>query len=120
MLIILLLHYNSANFVAFGFAYVKVTLPVGLLSESFYISFLIVKEISMEMVTQRNRYYHLELALIRLFSSCRCLLIYMKLNTFLSFYMPMLVTIALHNYFVSLIIKIFCKFLLSLLIVELN
>jgi hypothetical protein len=68
----------------FGFANVKVTLPVGLLCGSFSISFLIVKEIWMEKITQGNRYYHLELASIRHFFSCRCLSFFVTYDKFSS------------------------------------
>lgn len=59
---------NLVNFVAF----VKVTFPVGLLSGSCSFSFLIVKEVQTTKVTQRNRYYQLELDSIRHFFSYRC------------------------------------------------
>lgn len=62
-------HSNSVNFLAF----IKVTLPIGLLFRSFSISFVIVKEMQMTKVIQRNRYYHSDLVLIQHFFSNRCL-----------------------------------------------
>ncbi|KAK8559545.1 hypothetical protein V6N13_016288 [Hibiscus sabdariffa] len=48
-------------------------LHVGLLLGSFYISFLIAKDLIVKRVAQRSRYYHLVLVLIPHIFSCRCL-----------------------------------------------
>ena len=53
-------------------AYVKVTLPVGLLFGSFFFNFWSVKETEMKGVNLRSRYYQLELVLIQHSFNCRC------------------------------------------------
>ncbi|KAK8336676.1 hypothetical protein V6Z11_A09G139100 [Gossypium hirsutum] len=51
-----------------------VILHVGLLLGSFYISFLIVRDLILKRVKQRGRYYRLVLDLIPPIFNCRCLI----------------------------------------------